>query len=99
MDSSEGLKVITVYCCNFPCCGKEYASKFNLRRHVNVFHFNSKKAQCSICLKYFRNNQNLREHKFIHTKEKPYKCEVCQVQLRHKSALLKHVRSHYFTLS
>lgn len=96
MNIKEEVKVITLYCCNFPSCGREYASKFNLKRHVNVFHFNSKRAQCEICLKFFRNHQNLKEHKFIHAKEKPYKCEICFADLRHKSAILKHIRNHHF---
>jgi len=66
--------IFRVYCCNFQECGMEYASKYNLKRHVNVSHLKNKQATCTICLKQFKNKQNLKEHHFIHSHLKPYSC-------------------------
>lgn len=89
----EGI-VLRVYCCNFQDCYMEYASKYNLKRHVNVSHLKNKQATCSFCSKQFINKQNLKEHYFIHSKIKPYPCEVCSKTFRHKTAYIKHKKAH-----
>ena len=76
----------------YPECGKEYASKFNLKRHVQVFHHRNKQVKCDICNKYFRVKQNLIEHSFIHSGIKPYECELCGDRFRHNSTFLAHKR-------
>ena len=73
----------------------EYASKYNLKRHVNVCHLKTKQAVCTFCLKKFKNKQNLKEHFFIHSKVKPYACEVCSKVFRHKTAYIKHKKIHF----
>lgn len=80
------------FCCMHPDCGKEYGSKFNLKRHVQVFHHRTKEVKCEVCHKNFRVMQNLIEHSFIHSGIKPYACEQCGDKFRHKATFLAHKR-------
>ena len=85
-----------LYCCMFENCNKEYRSKFNLKRHVQVYHLRAKQVQCHVCFKFFRIQQNLIEHSYIHTQDKPYSCRFCGEKFRHKSSHLKHERSFHY---
>ena len=87
------LKVMKLYCCGYLNCCKEFSSSTNLRRHYRICHLRVREAKFPTCGKLFKNKQNLREHLFIHTNLKPYKCEGCDVLFRHKTAFLKHKKS------
>lgn len=87
--------IFRVYCCNFQDCNLEYSSKYNLKRHVNVSHLLNKIAVCDTCQKVFINKQNLKEHYFIHSELKPYVCELCLKNFRHKTAYIKHKKVHF----
>ena len=93
MCKDQNFQVFTLYCCMYLGCGKEYSSKFNLKRHVDHFHRKIKQVQCQVCSKYFRVQSNLNEHMYIHTKQKPYSCQLCGLQFRHKSSVLAHKRN------
>lgn len=95
MCKTTPITVFTFFCCMFNNCGKEYNSKFNLKRHVEIYHLKSKQVQCPICFKFFRIKQNLVEHSYIHSKQKPYRCSWCRLSFRHKSSLLKHDREKH----
>lgn len=57
--------------------------------------------QCGICLKFFRDNYKLRRHAVVHTKEKPYACELCDESLDSRftrpESLKRHMKNvhHY----
>ena len=93
MSSTPEVKKFQIYCCTHLDCGKEYGSKFNLKRHIEIFHLRAKQVECLICHKTFRIKQNLIEHSYIHTKSKPYFCYLCGDRFRHKSTLLNHTRN------
>jgi len=82
--------------CYYPDCAKTFSSKFNLRRHVNVSHLSIKAFLCEICGKSFASKQNVKEHRFIHTGEKPFHCGVtgCGRFFRQASQLTSHRKSH-----
>ena len=42
-----------IFCCNLNGCLKEYASKYNLIRHVRINHLKAKAGKCEICGKKF----------------------------------------------
>jgi C2H2-type zinc finger/Zinc finger, C2H2 type len=86
--------LITLYCCPFTQCVKEYKSKFNLKRHIMYNHLGKKPFNCSVCKKSFVSKQNLIEHQFIHTGAKPYKCSNCGAKFRQISLLSLHKRTH-----
>ena len=83
-----------LFCCMFKDCLKEYQTKQNLKRHINISHLLKKKSECELCGKEFINSINLTEHYLIHTGDKPYKCEICKLSFRHKSKYGSHKRLH-----
>ena len=87
------ISKFTIFCCMYKDCSKEYTSKFNLKRHVQLFHLRSKQVQCEVCHKKFRIPQNLIEHSYIHEGIKPYKCRKCGKTIRHKTTYLKHLKT------
>ena len=56
----------------------------------------SKSFICSYCHKSLSSHQNLREHEYIHTGHRPYKCKVpgCEASFRQGSQLSLHKKSH-----
>lgn len=85
---------LTLYCCMIGNCTKSYTTKFNLKRHVDVFHLKQRKHYCQECERFFVSRQNLREHSFIHIGIKPYKCPNCEECFRQISQLAIHKRNH-----
>lgn len=60
--------------CSF--CGKAFANRDHLNRHVRT-HTKEKPYQCTSCEMRFSMVQNLRRHEKLHTGERPYKCDDC----------------------
>lgn len=85
-----------IYCCAGLGCGKEYNSKYNLKRHLKINHLKAKAGKCNICGREFISVDNLKEHKFIHMNIKPFECNQCGVKFRNKCMLVRHKRSHLF---
>lgn len=83
--------------CYYSECGKVYKTRFNLRRHINSSHLRIKSFICDQCNKHFVSKQNLKEHHFIHTGEKPFPCDEpgCVKSFRQVSQLSIHKRIHY----
>lgn len=50
--------------------------------------------KCDVCFKLFSSKQCLKEHKFIHTNEKPYVCNICKKKFRHASQFAMHKKAH-----
>jgi uncharacterized Zn-finger protein len=83
--------------CYYSECGKTYKTRFNLRRHINSSHLKIKSFICPECNKHFVSKQNLKEHHYIHTGEKPFPCDEpgCCKRFRQVSQLSIHKRIHY----
>ena len=83
--------------CYYSECGKTYKTRFNLRRHINSTHLKIKGFTCPECNKPFVSKQNLKEHHYIHTGEKPFPCDEpgCLKRFRQVSQLSIHKRIHY----
>lgn len=85
---------ITMYCCMYADCGSEYATKFNLKRHVESVHMKLKKFKCQICGVLFSSKQSIKEHFHIHMGFMPFKCVACNKSFRQASQLSLHKRIH-----
>lgn len=83
-----------VFVCYYEACGQTFTTKFNLRRHVNAVHLDIKTYECDLCKKKFASKQNLTEHRFIHTGERPFRCFVCNRCFRQASQLCQHRKRH-----
>ncbi|KAH8346429.1 hypothetical protein KR084_000224 [Drosophila pseudotakahashii] len=77
----------------FKCqqCSKCYSDPNGLKRHVMTHE--KRPLQCDVCLKGFYQRTRLREHELIHTGERPYWCEVCNVHFRYKYNMKTHASS------
>lgn len=87
---------VTMFACIILGCDKAYCNKLNLNRHIETSHIGIKKLQCPHCNKCLSSRQNLKEHLFTHTGEKPYICKEdgCNMQFRQGSQLSVHRRIH-----
>ncbi|XP_063157357.1 zinc finger protein 34-like [Candoia aspera] len=49
---------------------------------------------CLDCGRSFKQRADLRLHRYVHTREKPYACTLCEKRFRHPSNLHIHLRTH-----
>lgn len=75
-------------------CGKNFTKKSRLKSHIDTFHENVRKFQCSHCDKAFKAKVHLDHHLLQHSGEKPFKCSQCGDSFRHKLSLISHQRIH-----
>lgn len=85
---------VVIYSCAVEGCMKEYYNKFNLKRHISICHLKSNLFICNTCGVALVCKKNLREHMFIHSGIKPYKCTYCGKKFRQLSQLTLHRRIH-----
>ena len=81
--------------CKYEDCDKKFTTRFSLRRHVST-HAPAKTFTCNICFKQFALGQYLKEHTYIHTGQKPFKCpfEGCTKAFRQAGKLSLHKKFH-----
>ncbi|KAL3284856.1 hypothetical protein HHI36_018995 [Cryptolaemus montrouzieri] len=73
-------------------CMKMFSAP-GFKSHMMI-HLNIKPFKCSVCLKYFRQKQQLKSHMNIHLNLKPYQCQYCKKHFRQLTNLHVHVRLH-----
>lgn len=85
------------YICSHPNCGKSYVNNSILKRHIQAMHNTENKFQCSFCQRCLASRQNLKEHIFTHTGEKPYRCPVlgCNATFRQGTHLSVHKKTEH----
>ena len=93
------IKIIymkTIFKCTIEGCNREYVNNAILKRHYLAFHSQVKKFQCTVCSKLLASRQNLKEHSFIHSGDKPYSCKEpgCRMSFRQGTHLSAHKKTH-----
>jgi len=59
-------------------CGKDFATPYNLSRHMAAAHRHSKAHKCDLCGKAFAQQSNLKRHqRVVHEGCKPFACKLC----------------------
>jgi len=74
-------------------CGKGFATKDNLKRHLSI-HTGRKLFSCQQCDYACADKSNLTKHVRIHTGERPFSCNHCDYTCAQKGDLKKHIRTH-----
>ena len=89
-DTVHGEKVPRVH------CGKLFGVKNYMWSHVQTQHTSNKdkKHKCEVCGKGFCEKERLKDHKNIHTGEKPYKCKFCSDCFASRGTHAMHERGH-----
>lgn len=85
------------YECHYLNCRSHFGTKFNLTRHIRAVHLSIKPFNCEICGLQLASKQTKREHLYVHTREKPFKCAYpeCPKTYRQSSQLSLHRRAHF----
>lgn len=85
-----------IFKCTVSGCSKVYVNSAILKRHTQAFHSTVNKFQCKVCGKSLASRQNLKEHSYIHSGEKPYICKEpgCKMSFRQGTHLSAHKKLH-----
>ncbi|KAL3882453.1 hypothetical protein ACJMK2_028791 [Sinanodonta woodiana] len=92
MPEADGT--ITSFTCDE--CGLMTVSRRDLRQHKK-FHKRGPELKlfCEHCSFVTDCESRLRRHMFIHTKEKPFQCGLCEYKATQKEHVLRHMRSQH----
>uniref|UniRef100_A0A6A7FZS2 Zinc finger protein 1-like n=1 Tax=Hirondellea gigas TaxID=1518452 RepID=A0A6A7FZS2_9CRUS len=91
-DDGELVDAATVSC---TVCQKQFANVHRLQRHM-ISHNDSevlRRFKCDECGKAFKFKHHLKEHKRIHSGEKPFECEHCGKRFSHSGSYSSHMSS------
>lgn len=76
-------------------CGKAFASRANLMRHVNEIHNQLKSFTCEHCQISYGQKSTLKTHiNSVHLKKIIYKCSVCDAEFYSRPVFYLHKRGH-----
>lgn len=78
-------------------CGKTFSKHGMLNVHKNKSHnpnYVRPTYNCDVYDKVFLNIESLKDHRLIHTGEKPHQCNTCFVKFRKRSNLITHEKIH-----
>ncbi|XP_042878723.1 zinc finger E-box-binding homeobox protein zag-1-like isoform X2 [Penaeus japonicus] len=91
-DETDYLTGANVSC---SVCHKKFANIHRLQRHM-ISHQESdvlRRFKCDECGKAFKFKHHLKEHKRIHSGEKPFECEHCGKRFSHSGSYSSHMSS------
>ena len=81
--------------CNYEDCLKTFASKHDLKVHVNSIHLNLRPFKCHQCHASFNQKVNLERHFKSFEKRKNIECHICNVILKRKHEKLQHDKIYH----
>lgn len=77
-----------------PKCPKSYCFKESYRKHMASHDMPADKYKCQVCGLCFKTNGGLKQHKPVHTGERPHKCSHCPASYGRISGLKSHMLTH-----
>ncbi len=80
----------------FKCevCAKAFYTKLDLKTHVTITHGEAL-YKCDLCSHVSKYKGHMNEHvRFVHLKEKPFKCKQCPKEFSKKKSLSEHEAAH-----
>ncbi|XP_030374674.1 transcription factor Ouib-like [Scaptodrosophila lebanonensis] len=88
------------YACKY--CGERFGSSTSRCRHERRTHIqetslttSKNKYICRFCAKGFKTKACLKNHELIHTGERPFRCDFCDVNFQRRTHLTAHFRSKF----
>lgn len=85
LHSVTGLLVTCPFC-------NQLIRRNSLTQHIKYGHNN--KPRCSICLKTFANQNNLKRHMMIHSDIREFECDICFKRFHQKITMQTHRLTH-----
>ncbi|EDV98587.1 myoneurin [Drosophila grimshawi] len=79
------------YACKY--CGQRFFTSTARCRHERVKHTKKYSFVCKYCGKTYLTKSCLNKHEFLHTGQRPFLCEICNVAFPRKTNLKLHYRS------
>ncbi|KAH8409778.1 hypothetical protein KR222_007138, partial [Zaprionus bogoriensis] len=79
------------YACKY--CGERFFTSTARCRHESVKHTRNSSYVCKLCGKTYLTKSCLNKHGFLHTGERPYRCDLCHVAFPRNTNLKIHFRS------
>ena len=74
-------------------CGQNFGTKTHLKTHTSGVHEKKKPNQCSICKKYYLNSGQLKMHADVHSGERPFGCNICDMKFKRKHHVATHLKT------
>eukprot|EP00186_Timspurckia_oligopyrenoides_P003846 CAMPEP_0182445708 /NCGR_PEP_ID=MMETSP1172-20130603/3738_1 /TAXON_ID=708627 /ORGANISM="Timspurckia oligopyrenoides, Strain CCMP3278" /LENGTH=460 /DNA_ID=CAMNT_0024641523 /DNA_START=234 /DNA_END=1616 /DNA_ORIENTATION=- len=78
---------------DFTCeiCGRSFAQKFNMQRHVASVHDNNRQFPCDQCELVFKLRNHLIVHRrAVHLNQQEFPCDLCGKSFKSKSNVTRH---------
>ena len=74
-----------------PDCNIKLTSLNKVRHHEKIMHGGGKEFECRVC---GAEVTELQVHLRVHRDERPFRCEICGVDFRHKNSMVRHMFQH-----
>ena len=68
---------------NYQCtyCDQPFMNNIHIKSHHFIAHTGEKIYECSLCVKYFSQKSDLKNHMNVHSGEKSYLCKNCDLSI------------------